>query len=295
LIYRFVELPDLRASVRKELAADPLRARWEEGSFSAEQFKKKVMSGEMIGFGASPNTFAAMLVMLGLAAAGAALQRWRDRDEWGWYAAVAVAFVPALYILYLTRSRTALATPVLGAVTVLDRMERARIAEPQAADHLLRGGRWIHRGRKRDGCTRRLPRHAVPRQSHVPVAILGWCVQDLPRAPAARRRLRQLRLVLPWRAPAESRPKKCTTRTTSSCDSLVETGIVGGILVLAWLARLWWKLTEPRLVLDDRGSSPTAIRPLRLILLLAAAAVVVNVLASVDLAQERYRTSSSSC
>ena len=68
----------------------------------------------MIGFAASPNTFGAVLVMLGFASAGAALQRVRDRDEWGWPVVIVIALVPAGYMIWLTGSRTALATPILA-------------------------------------------------------------------------------------------------------------------------------------------------------------------------------------
>src|SRR5688572_23816929 len=72
------------------------------------------MAGEMIGFNASPNSFGAMLVMLGVVTAGLAIQRLANRDEWGWAFVLLLSLAPAAWVLWHTNSRTALATPLLA-------------------------------------------------------------------------------------------------------------------------------------------------------------------------------------
>ena len=37
---------------------------WEENSFQAQQFARKLIGGEMVGFNTSPNSYAAIIVML---------------------------------------------------------------------------------------------------------------------------------------------------------------------------------------------------------------------------------------
>src|SRR5262249_40013100 len=60
LQYRFVDVPELQKNWEQN-RDQILRDRgWEPDSFMAIQFGKKIMSGEMIAFSASPNTFATM-------------------------------------------------------------------------------------------------------------------------------------------------------------------------------------------------------------------------------------------
>src|SRR5688500_17249088 len=118
LVYQFVELPELRRSWERNREQILAQRGWEPGSFSAMQFERKIVNGEMMGFSASPNTFAAVLVLLTTVAAGVAIQRVTNRDGAAWVAAVGLLIPVAVYILLLTRSRTALGTLMLAAVAL---------------------------------------------------------------------------------------------------------------------------------------------------------------------------------
>jgi O-antigen ligase len=85
-----------------------------EEDFGFKQIEKKLLSGELGGFSRSPNTYAAVLVMLAMVAAGVAAQRVSDRD--GLLGVVPiVAMAPgAAFVLYHTHSLTAAVTVVLG-------------------------------------------------------------------------------------------------------------------------------------------------------------------------------------
>lgn len=114
LIYRFVELPDTQRSVQERWPQILAERGWSPDSFMAKQFYRKVMSGEMVGFSASPNTLAATLVTLSVIAVGVVIQRIADRDKLGWPLLVALPLPLAALLVWYTNSRAALATPILA-------------------------------------------------------------------------------------------------------------------------------------------------------------------------------------
>jgi O-antigen ligase len=109
-----VEHPELRRQWQEE-GPKILRERgMEPGSFDAIQFENKVLRGELMGFSASPNTYAAVVVLLAVVSAGAAIQKVLDGRYIG-AALVAAGVATAAYPIYFSQSRTAYATPVLAA------------------------------------------------------------------------------------------------------------------------------------------------------------------------------------
>ena len=67
----------------------------------------------------------------------------------------------------------------------------------------------------------------------------------------------------------------------------VETGTIGGLFVLGWLLAVWWQLTRP--ITDEvPTTTPMPPRPLRWMMSIASLAIVVNIIASVDLAQNGW-------
>ena len=118
VIYRLVDLPPLIEDFQKNKLAYFAERGWEPDSFAAKNFEHRVMAGSTGGFAASPNSFAATLVMLGFVMAGLIWQRLRDRSEPIWAGVLAISFVPGLYILWTTQSRTALAAAILVAVAL---------------------------------------------------------------------------------------------------------------------------------------------------------------------------------
>ena len=82
VIYRVVDLPPLIEDFQKNKLDYFAERGWEPDSFAARNFEHRVMAGATSGFAASPNSFAATLVMLGFVMAGLIWQRLRDRAAW---------------------------------------------------------------------------------------------------------------------------------------------------------------------------------------------------------------------
>lgn len=119
LIYRYADAPDLQEMWKKQGPRILAERGWEPDSFQARQFERKLLAAEPMGFSHSPNTFAAQVVVLGCVVLGLTLQRWKDGDESGWIGASALPLVPAAIIPYLTATRTAAGTALLGVALLL--------------------------------------------------------------------------------------------------------------------------------------------------------------------------------
>src|SRR5207247_566407 len=116
--YRYVEHPEFlrQWNANKD---EILRQRgWEPGSFHAMQFERRVVSGEIMGFTSSENTYGAVVVLLMFVAAGVLIQRLVDGDNAAWAAIVGAAVVMSVVTLARLNSRTAYATPVIGAAAL---------------------------------------------------------------------------------------------------------------------------------------------------------------------------------
>lgn len=118
IYYRQAELPLLQEQVERSKEQILRERGFQPDTFAAEQFLRRISGGEMIGFGSSPNTYAAVLVMLGIVAAGMLAQGIRDRRDPVLLAAPAIALLLAAWMLPYTRSTTALLTPLLGAALI---------------------------------------------------------------------------------------------------------------------------------------------------------------------------------
>jgi O-antigen ligase len=105
--YKFVEMPSMleqQAQLLKQGGLDP-------GSFSGIQFAKKIT--ELIGFNSSANSFAGLIVLLLTIGLGVAIQRIRDRDDPGWSVTLALSAPLAIWLLIYTKSKAALVMPIL--------------------------------------------------------------------------------------------------------------------------------------------------------------------------------------
>jgi O-antigen ligase len=288
-IYRFVDVPDERQSFLQNEQQIYKDRGWDPDSFIAKQFKKKVMSGEIIGFSASPNTYAMMLVLLGLVSVGLAAQRFDDRDEWGWPTVILLAIPPALLMLWMTQCRAAIATPIIGMGLIfiaarwgdhrelpadwLAYMHRrvyfTGLAIVSLGAALLVGigltrGSLFHssltfRWRYWIGAARLFQQHWL---SGVGFANFGRYYLSV-RLPIASEEIQD--------------PHNFIVRIA------VETGSVGAILLLCWMLRLWWEMTLPRTIPESEDRP--APRPLGAALALATLGMLVNTVASVDFTQ----------
>jgi tetratricopeptide (TPR) repeat protein len=247
IYYRTVKLPEFQESFRKNEETIRIQRGWEPGSYTWERFKLKVMAGEMMGFSASPNTFAAAIVLLAVVSAGVAIQRFADRDPPAWGAAVAVPLAAAVLVVWWTNSRTALAllvlaTLMLAALVALPWLRRFLAERSRTAywiglaafvvgvgaivGHGLTHGTLFHdslnfRWRYWVASARLIADHAS--------LGVGWNNFG-PHYLAYR---------LPIAAEEIRDPHNMLVR------AFAELGVVGGLLLIAWLARLWWELTRP--------------------------------------------------
>ncbi|MGB7160372.1 MAG: O-antigen ligase family protein, partial [Tepidisphaeraceae bacterium] len=293
LIYRFVDLPDMRRSWEQQKDEILKQRGWEPGSFSAIQFERKVLNGEMIGFHVSPNAYAAVLVLLAVVSAGVAIQRFVHRDEPAWGAAVLGAVIVSIVVIRWTNSRTAMATLVWAAgafgVLALARGWLAHNARKvywacaiacvlgvfAVASHgVYHGG--LFEGRFSNSLHFRW-RYWVGAErvfEERPMLGVGW--SNFGNFYLAHR--------LPEASEEVKDPHNFLVR------AFVELGIVGGALLVAWLARMGWELTRPIVPpapADDAPPDPEYSMRRALLTMSAVAGIgfVLNVAASVDFAE----------
>ena len=295
LYYRFVEHPDLVEQWNAQREQIIRQRGWEPGSFIANQFEKRVLSGEMMGFTSSPNSFGAVLVLLTLAAAGGAVQRLTDRDGAAWAAAPAAAAGLGLLVIVFLNSRTAMATPVLGAALLAGAWafrgvlaRHARLAYALGVCGFAAGagaviGHGIHHGTLfADSLTFRWRYWVAAWKLFLlhPAVGVGW-ENFGPHYLAVR---------LPVAAEEIKDPHNLFVRFAT------ELGVIGLLLAVAWLLLLWWDLTQlpsPVGEGDDSASAPAAsgergagaAGPLAAIAAVGVLGTAINLVASIDWAQ----------
>jgi O-antigen ligase len=119
LMYRLYDIPEMQKTVEQNAAQIAAEHGFAPGSFQAKQFLQKAVAGELMGFCVSPNSLAAMMVMLSLVLVGDLIQRKRDgRAPIGWVGHV-LLLAAAGWVIMGARSRTAAATPVLGIILIV--------------------------------------------------------------------------------------------------------------------------------------------------------------------------------
>jgi hypothetical protein len=273
-IFWFVDRPDTVRYWQEHRAEELARRGWEPGSFQARQFEQKLVHGELYGFNSSPNTFAALIVMLSIIAAGVAVQRIVDRDEFGWAAATIVGIIPCVGLLYLTQSKTAFLTPLLAAALLLAAPLMARrrklfyilgvvaffIGSAMLIGHGIYHGSLLiasltFRWRYWVGSFHLFLDH--------PLIGVGWA--NFGNFYLAHR--------LPVAAEEIKDPHNLLVRAAT------ELGIGGLILLIGWLARLWWELTAATEPQETPLAPPAAPRTIGF---LGVGAIVLSILAVVD-------------
>ncbi|MBV8782345.1 MAG: O-antigen ligase family protein, partial [Phycisphaerae bacterium] len=253
---------------------------WQPDSFIAQQFKRKVMAGEIIGFSASPNTYAMELVLLGGIAAGLAAQRIADRDEWGWATVIIISLAPAIVMLWYTECRAAFVTPIFAAGIVAalalhvgGRRRRTwfwgivliiAIGVAGLIGFGLSHGSLVH-----DSLTFRWwywigSMRIVAKHPLLGVGFANFADHYLAvRLPVASEEIRD--------------PHNFFIRILS------ETGIIGAALLVAWMMRMAWEQTAPPR--PRKPGPPLPHSPLTLLFFLAIGVIVLNIAVSVDFSQ----------
>ncbi len=246
--YRAVDLADTRRYWAEYHQRFLDEHGWAADSFAAKQFELKLASGEQAAFFASANTLAAVGVLLTFAAAGLGVQHaLADRDA-RWLALTGLAAAAGGWVLWVARSKTSVATPVVG-VGVLAAYaafgpqvrRNARAAYWAAVGGvavtvagvvglgLLRHGLFPgHFGNSLDFRWKYWTASAAVVRDH-PLLGVGW--GNFGQSYLAHR--------VPDAAEEIKDPHNFGVRFTS------ELGIVGLALAVAWLLRLAWELTRP--------------------------------------------------
>jgi O-antigen ligase len=293
LIYRYVDLPDLQRNFEENRASILKQRDFEPGSFQEKQFANKIINGEMIGFHVSPNAFAAVIVMLTVVSLGVAFQRFAHRDERAWAALIFAAAGLAVVMIYWTHSKTTMATFVLAlmafAILGLPRVRAALATQSRkaywiglivcvlgvvavAGHGMYHGG--LFPGRFNNSLHFRW-RYWVAAErvfETKPLFGVGWSnfgnFYTAHRLPEASEEVRD--------------PHNLLVR------AFVEVGIVGGVLLIAWLARAGWELTRSVVppVEDDTPRDPAYSMRTAIVTMTAICglALLINVAASVDFA-----------
>ncbi len=278
-MYRSLDVPDLR-SFWTEHKADILRQRgWTADSFEARQFEKNVLSGAMLGFSASPNTYAAATVLLLVVTMGMVM----DRRNAGWSAAgmALLALAAGAWVLWWTASKAAAVSPLV-AVGLLAAAWRWRgwlgnhhqraffiaagvlVAGMLAVvGHAMTWGNLISssltfRWHYWVGAARMLTRH--------PLRGVGWDNFGLY----------YLQVRLPQASEEVRDPHNFIVRFWA------ELGAVGGVLLLAWMLRMWWEMTRPNKIDSHAAHDVPRHGPARLLAMVAGLGIALNVAASVD-------------
>lgn len=243
--YRFVDLPDLQRDWKQhhgQLLSDQGAL---ANSTEAGQIEKNILNGVPTGFNVSRNSYAAVLVLLMVIAAGVALQRYADGDAKASWIAILPGIGLALVMLYaFVQSKTAYATPIIAA-GLLMLLWRCRawvsgharrlywsgvalfaLLVAAVVGHGLKHGTLVHvsltfRWQYWVGAARVFV--------HKPWLGTGWA--NFGSWYTAYR--------LPQAAEEPSDPHNFLVR------AFVELGVFGGILMIAWVFRLWWDWTAP--------------------------------------------------
>jgi O-antigen ligase len=291
MIYKFVDVAD-NVKFWEEHKEQILQEHgWDENSFQAQQFAKKLLGGEMVGFNTSPNSYAAVIVILSVITVGAAIQRRRSGDDIAWSIALLLPLLPAFVALYFTHTRTAAGTLLLAALALGLLSLRgvpqwlathSRLAYGIAVIVAVVGiaavvGHGLHHGSLPGASLNFRWRYWVASWAiftQHPLAGVGWGnfgnYYVTTRLAAAAEEARD--------------PHNFLVR------SFVELGIIGGALALAWVARTAWELSRPITpvapMTTTAASDSAGASAVGMILTIASVGAIVNMAVAIDWTQD---------
>ncbi len=243
-MYRYFDAPDTAKYWKDYRAAMMAEHQWHEGDYALKMYEQKILNAELVGFFASPNSFAAVIVLLGVIVGGVAVQRIMNGDESGLTGALILPLPAAMWVVWLTQCKAAFFTPIiaagiLGAVafsgSALNRKRKEAFAACGLAlilaaaavighglyHHSLPGSSLNFRWRYWTAAMRIFLAH--------PFAGVGYSnfgnAYLAVRQPAAVEEIKD--------------PHDIFVRI------MVELGTVGIVLLIGWLIRIWWEWTLP--------------------------------------------------
>lgn len=308
--YHLVETADLRDAWQKSKGQLLVERGWKEGSYEATLFEGRILKGAPMGFSTSPNTYAALLVMFGVIAAAVAIQHVQDRDHPGWSVVPVAGALAIAPLIHWTACRAAYATPfIAAAILIAAGFQRQRIARHARriyfavlglfalgaliiVQHGMRFQSLWHdslnfRWRYWVGAYRVLTAelHETPPGYFRLLFGVGW--ENFGPYYLGQR--------LAIASEEIKDPHNFIVR------AMTELGLVGGGLLIAWMLWLWWDLTRP--VQPPAPPQPpddphdfSHLRPpvygrrsaMAAVGLVSATAILVNIVASVDLGADPW-------
>lgn len=289
VVYESMDLPELRSQWTQDvhgLRTKALEAHgWKEGSFAARQFEMKVLHGEINGFSTSPNTYAAMLVLLGIVAAGVVIESCRQRQKLPLNIALALMIIPVAWLIWKTQSKAAYVTPILAiiAFTLLAifprQIHRFRrwiytailIVFVLCSAYLVHYG-TVHGNLHNDSMNFRWKYWVASSKlfEQHPVLGIGWNgFGD-----------RYLAVRLPSASEEIKDPHDMFVRV------FVELGLIGGVIFVGFLALAWWRMTgatgdEEKIGLEQESENV----PVTGLMFAMLIAMIINALATIDFSQ----------
>lgn len=260
VIDQLVELPIRQQNLRRNAAEMLEIMRITPGSFEADRIMKKITNGELLGFGASVNTFAAVMVTLLIVSAGAAIQCFSDREEPAAGGAVVAGLAAAALVIYWTDSRTAYATPLLaagliGLLAVAGRtlaLHRRTVTIAVIAIIAAGIAYLVHHGLKHGT----LFHDSLNFRWRYWVGSWGvWLERPAIGVGLDSFQYHYLAHRLPVASEEIKDPHNFLVR------AFTEAGAIGGVLVLLWIGRSLWEMSLPARGIPLADAAPTNAPP----------------------------------
>lgn len=292
LLYQFVDVPDQQRYFQEHKAEILKERGLDNDPFAARQFENKMRSHELIGFYTSANTMAAMTVLVLIVSIGLGVQRALDDRTDATGAGLLIVSVPAAaWMIFEARSKTAAMTPILAVVALaaiwrwrdpLARHARrafwAGVACVALAVIAVVAHGLYHHGLPGESLTFRWYYWVGAMRILVHHAFVGVGLDNFGNYYTGVR--------LPVASEEVKDPHNVFVRF------LVELGVPGGLLCLAWVGRLAWELTRPVAPTDNavRATTGPAYRGVRAISGLAWIATVglaLSVVVGVDFSADK--------
>lgn len=288
LLFRYLDVPSDVQYWNSNKAQILKEHHWQADSFLAQQLQHKLLSGEAVSFYTSPNTLAAVGVIL-LAVSGAAgMQRVRDGDGPGWWTLTGVAIVAAIWVLICGQSKTSIATPILGALALVAMalwrkpLRRHSVRAYWAGIGIAIAGAFalviygiLHHGLFQGHFSNSLDF----RWKYWVASMKLVALHPLLGVGYANFGSHYLSVRLPSAVEEIQDPHNLFVHFAT------ETGLIGLVLLLAWLGRLAWELTRP---VDDQTTheqaAPVAV-PMFAVAAIAVVGIVGTTLVNVNFSQ----------
>ena len=288
-IYRLVDVPDLKANWEHNKTQILQEHHWEPGSFAAVQFEKRVLGGELIAFCASPNSLAALAVLLALLLAGDLAQKWQDHRQANWLIFPGLVLLGAAWMMVGTHCRTAAGTSALGLLLLAGCWkwrawiisQRRRLFVVAILAFFAGWGAVIGHGLYHGSLLQR----SLTFRWHYWVASFAL-FRDHLLTGVGWENFGQY--YLQYRLPVA--PEEIRDPHNLFVHFATELGLIGLLLAIGWLGVTWWELTRPATAAAPAVKLPPVKQePLQAIAPFSRIAVVMTLLvllAAIDWTQE---------